>query len=84
MWVWRQPSPLRPTGRPPLPAHLTPCAPSPPVPLLPPPPGLLLLQAPGSKAGEGEDPNLDENKFDEFMGNDAGVFAATGGRGQQR
>eukprot|EP00198_Chlamydomonas_reinhardtii_P003302 XP_001692638.1 splicing factor, component of the U4/U6-U5 snRNP complex [Chlamydomonas reinhardtii] len=37
-----------------------------------------LKGAPGSKAGEGEDPNLDENKFDEFMGNDAGVFAATG------
>ncbi|KAG2447955.1 hypothetical protein HYH02_006984 [Chlamydomonas schloesseri] len=34
--------------------------------------------APGSKAGEGEDANLDETKFDEFMGNDAGMFAATG------
>ena len=35
-------------------------------------------QAPGSKAGGNEEAALDDTKFDEFMGNDAGVFAATG------
>ncbi|KXZ45962.1 hypothetical protein GPECTOR_49g546 [Gonium pectorale] len=34
--------------------------------------------APGSKAGGNEESALDETKFDEFMGNDAGVFASTG------
>ncbi|GLC38459.1 hypothetical protein PLESTB_001727900 [Pleodorina starrii] len=35
--------------------------------------------APGSKAGGGDEESaLDDTKFDEFMGNDAGVFAATG------
>ncbi|GIL57404.1 hypothetical protein Vafri_12583 [Volvox africanus] len=35
--------------------------------------------APGSKGGgDNEEAALDDTKFDEFMGNDAGVFAATG------
>jgi hypothetical protein len=34
-------------------------------------------QAPGSKSGN-EEAALDDTKFDEFMGNDAGMFAATG------
>lgn len=41
-------------------------------------PLLSSSQAPGSKAGGGDEDALDDNKFDEFMGNDAGVFAATG------
>ncbi|EFJ46600.1 hypothetical protein VOLCADRAFT_62457 [Volvox carteri f. nagariensis] len=35
-------------------------------------------KAPGSKAGGDNEEALDDTKFDEFMGNDAGVFAATG------
>lgn len=40
---------------------------------------LIWLQAPGKgKGGADEQAALDDTKFDEFMGNDAGVFAATG------
>ncbi|GFR44314.1 hypothetical protein Agub_g5438 [Astrephomene gubernaculifera] len=35
----------------------------------------LKAGAPGSKAGGDEESALDDTKFDEFMGNDAGVFA---------
>ncbi len=41
------------------------------------------LQAPGSKSGN-EEANLDETKFDAFMGNDAGVFATGAWRREER